>query len=424
VSGALLLLLGGVAVWNASTYPPIGGYDAAEHIRYARGLLERGELTEGGASYTPPGFYVVAAAAISVGELLEMYEPERAALFVNAVLGLGTGLLLLVLARLLFPSRPLLRWAALAFFICCPIVLKTVAMFHPQPLALFLSTLALTLAARMIVLGRYTPLAWVGLGVTLGAAQLVRSVSLWTVGVVLLTLVVTAVVDRENRRRIRNALLVFLALVVLVPLPWYVYLKVTTSSAIFGRPSVTRSLFDNAWPTAFYVSPGLPDVITDPHRPTLPPRFFPTLYADTWGDYFGIWSWGPPRPELTPAVNRRLTVQSIVGLPLTALAVAGWLALLGLAVGRRREHPARLLVVLMPPVALAGVLFYSTQAPHPDGDTVKAMFLLPAVPAWALSFGFALDVLYARSRRFGLAALLLVPLALVSLAYAIFTTIS
>ena len=151
----------------------------------------------------------------------------------------------------------------------------------------------------------------------------------------------------------------------------------------------------------------------------------PTLYADTWGDYFGIWSWGPPRPELTPAVNRRLTVQSLVGLPLTALAVAGWLALLGLAVGRRREHPARLLVVLMPPVALAGVLFYSTQAPHPDGDTVKSMFLLPAVPAWALSFGFALDVLYVRSRRVGLAALLLcVPFALVSLAYAIFTTVS
>jgi hypothetical protein len=298
-------------------------------------------------------------------------------------------------------------------------------MFHPQPLALFLSTLALTLAARMIVLGRYTALAWVGLGVTLGAAQLVRSVSLWTVGVVALTLVVTAVVDRQNRRRIRNALLVFLALVVLVPLPWYIYLKATTSSAIFGRPSVTRALFDNAWPTAFYVSPGLPDVVTDPHRPTLPPRFFPTLYADTWGDYFGIWSWGPPRPELTPAVNRRLTVQSIVGLPLTALAFAGWLALVGLAVGRRREHPARLLVILMPPVALAGVLFYSTQAPHPDGDTVKSMFLLPAVPAWALSFGFALDVLYARSRRVGIAAvLLLVPFGFVSLAYAIFTTVS
>jgi hypothetical protein len=298
-------------------------------------------------------------------------------------------------------------------------------MFHPQPLALFLSTLALTLAARMIVRGRYTPLAWLGLGVTLGAAQLVRSVSLWTVGVVLLTLVVTAVVDRENRRRIRNALLVFLALVVVVPLPWYVYLKVTTSSAIFGRPSVTRSLFDNAWPTAFYVSPGLPDVITDPHRPTLPPRFFPTLYADTWGDYFGIWSWGPPRPELTPAVNRRLAMQSVAGLPLTSVAVAGWLALLALGFARWREAPARLVVALAPLAGLAAVLYYATRGVNTDGDIVKTMFMLPAVPFWALSFGFATDVLLRRSRLVALPILgVLAGCGVVSLAYATFAFVS
>lgn len=425
VSGALIALFAVVAVWNAAEYPPIGGYDAAEHIAYAHELVDGWSLPAAGASYTPPGFYLVAGGAIRVGEALALDEPERAALFLNAALGVGTALLLLALARLLFPGRPPLRWAALAFFASCPVVLKTVAMFHPQPLALFLSTLALTLTAWMIVRRRYTVLAWLGLALTLGAAQLVRSVALWTVGVVLLTLLVTALVDRESRRRIRNAVLVFAALVVLVPLPWYIHLKSTTSSAIFGRPSVTGSLFDNPWPAAFYVSPGLPEVITEPHRPDLPPRFLATLYADTWGDYSGNWSWGPPRPELTSEVNRRLTIQSVVGLPLTVLAVAGWLALLGLAVGRRREHPARLLVVLMPAVALAGVLFYAIQAPHPDGDTVKAMFLLPAVPAWALSFGFALDVLLARSRRVGAPVVVLLALCgLVSLAYATFVAVS
>jgi hypothetical protein len=332
-----------------------------------------------------------------------------------------------VLASLLFPGRPVARWAALAFFLCCPLALKTVAMFHPQPLALFLSTLALALTTTMIVRRRYSWPLWLGLALTLGAAQLVRSVSLLTVGVVLLTLLVTAVVDSESRRPIRNALLVLAAAVVLVPLPWYVHLKLTTSSAVFGRASVTKSLFDTPWPAAFYVSPGLPSVLTDPHRPTLPPRLLPTLYADSWGDYFGNWSWGAPRPELTPGVNRRLATQSIVGLPLTALAVAGWLALAGLATGRRREHPARLPVVLMPLAALAAVLFYSTQAPHPDGDTVKALFLLPAVPAWALSFGFGVDVLLDRTRalagRLAIAAVLGV-CGLVSLAYGIFATVS
>jgi hypothetical protein len=424
VSGALIWLFGVVALWNAFAYPPIGGYDAAEHIAYARDVIG-GDLAEGGASYTPPGFYVLSGAAIELGEALGMNEPERVAQLLNGLLGLGTALLLLALVTLLFPARPVLRWAALAFFVSCPVVLRTVAMFHPQPLALFLSTLALVLAARIVVGGRYTAGAWLGLAVTLGAAQLVRSVALWTVGVVLLTLVVTAIVEPENRRRIRNALLVFAAAVVLVPLPWYIHLKQSTSSAVFGRPSVTRTLFDTPWPAAFYVSSGLPDVITNPHRPTLAPRLLATLYADTWGDYFGTWSWGPPRPELTPDVNRRLTIQSVAGLPLTALALAGWLALLGLAVGRRRDHPARLLVGLMPVAALAGVAFYATQLPAPDGDTVKAMFLLPAVPAWALSFGFAADVLLSRSRRVALPVLaLLAACGAVSLVYATFASVS
>ena len=67
VSGGLLCLLGIIAVWNAFTYPPIGGFDAREHIAYAQSLLDNHGLPEGGASYTPPGFYVLAAIAIRVG---------------------------------------------------------------------------------------------------------------------------------------------------------------------------------------------------------------------------------------------------------------------------------------------------------------------------------------------------------------------
>ena len=86
-----------------------------------------------------------------MGDALGLDEPERAVQLMNAALGVGTALLLLVLTGFLFPGRLVVRWAALAFFVCCPIVLRTVAMFHPQPLALFLSTLAFLLTAQMVV---------------------------------------------------------------------------------------------------------------------------------------------------------------------------------------------------------------------------------------------------------------------------------
>ena len=402
----------------------MGGFDAAQHISYARGLADSGALPAEGAYYTPPGFYVVAAAAIEVGKALQLDEPERAVQFVNAALGVGTALLLVALTRLLFPGRPVVRWAALGFFVCCPIVLRTVAMFHPQPLALLLSTLALTLTARMIVQSRYGLWTWLSLAATLGALQLVRSVGLWTVGVVLLTLVIAAAAKPSQRRAIRNGLATCATAALLLALPWYIHLQLTTGSPVLGR-SFTPIPLSERWPAAFYLSPSLPSVITEPYRGALPARFLPILYTDTWGDYFGIWSWGAPRPELTSPVERRLVSQSIVGLPLTAFAVAGWFALLGLAIARWREAPARLVVVLMPLVSLVGALYYAVQHPSTDGDTVKGMFLLTAVPAWAISFGFAADTLLTRSRRVALPVLAVLALcALVALRFATYASVS
>jgi len=367
---------------------------------------------------------VLAGAAIRFGEVIGLGEPERAAQLLNALLTVGTGVFVLVLGRLLFPGRPFLRWAALAFFVSSPIVLKTGAMFHPQPLAMFLSTLAFVLCARMIVQRRYRALDWVALVLTLAAAQLVRSVTIWAVLLVFVALVVAAAAQPEHRRRIRNALALTAAAAVLIPLPWYLHLQSTGSNPILGR-GTQAFRFEGYWPRIFYVSPGLPDVITEPHRGAMTPRFFPLLYTDTWGDYWGIWSWSPPRPELTPEVNARLTIQSLVGLPLTAVGFAGWLALAGLGLARWRESPARLLIVAAVPLGLAAALYYVTRRPSPDGDTVKAMFLLPAVPFWALSFGFAADVLLGRSRAVARPVLaVLGACAVVSLAFATFALVS
>jgi 4-amino-4-deoxy-L-arabinose transferase-like glycosyltransferase len=401
VCGALLWILAATTLWNAATYPPIGGFDAREHIEYAETLFESGGLPEAGASYTPPGFYVLAGAATEAGDALGLDEPERGALYLNVVFTVATGLLVVWLGRLLFPGRPVVRWAALAAFAACPVVLKTTAMFHPQPLVMLLTTLALAICARMIVQRRYDVAQWALLAVTLAAAQLVRSVAIWAAVLAVLALVVAAVAQPGHRRRIRNALALAVAAAVLIPLPWYLHNQATGASPVLGRGLPVVS-FAAAWPIEFYVSSGLPDVVGAPHRGSLPPRFFPLLYADTWGDYFGIWSWGPPRPELSPEVNRRLVVQSVAGLLPTAVAIAGWLALLGLSLARWRTAPERLLVGLAPLLGVLAVLYYATRGANTDGDIVKSMFMLPAAPFWALSLGFGVDVLLARHRRTGL----------------------
>ena len=53
------------------------------------------------------------------------------------------------------------------------------------------------------------------------------------------------------------------------------------------------------------------------------------------------------------------------------------------------------------------------------------MFLLTAVPAWAISFGFAVDVLVARSRRVAIPVLAVLAVCLlVALSFAAYASVS
>ena len=85
-------------------------------------------------------------------------------------------------------------------------------------------------------------------------------------------------------------------------------------------------------------------------------------------------------------------MQMLIGLPLTLITASGLLALVALAVRAPRRRLAELPIAALPVVGLASIAVYAWRYPSADGDTVKALFLLPAAPAFAAAFGFAVDV--------------------------------
>ena len=419
---AVIAAVAVVAVRNSTVYPAIAGYDAAEAIDYARGLVEDGRLPQAtGSYYTPPGFFAVGGLGIELGEVLGLDHPERVGQVANALAAVGTALLLLVLVRLLWPGRAMLHLAALVFFVACPVVLKSAAMFHPEPLSMLLSTAAVVIAARLLSRPDYRLPVAMALGVTLGLAQLVRAWTIWTVGVVLLVLVVAAVARRHDRGPLVRAVVVVAALALLVPSPWYVHQLDRYDSPVFGQPHPNEPVWSRR-PIGFFVGAGLPEVVTEPYRPSFPTNFLPIAYAETWGDYFGVWRWFPGRDVPSSDDRTQLVAMSLIGLPFTLVALAGWIALLAQFVRRPGRDAGRQLVALLPLAALAGVLYFATAYPTPDGDTVKGSFMLTAVPAWAACFGYAFDGLRGRHPRLspaliaalGLLALATVPFLLAS----------
>jgi hypothetical protein len=441
----LIAALTVIAAYNPFHYMAVSGFDAQVDLDYAYTLVTDWRIpTELANYYTPPGFFLPAGLLVKLGHALGLKnDAADLAQLLNGLLTVGTAILLALLCAIVFPGRAWLRFAAVAFFVACPVVLKTAAMFHPQPLVAFLSTLALVLAARMLKDRRYGVGAALALGLVVGAGQLVRSAGIWTLGVVCIALLVAVIARPAERRSALRALVLVGVVGVLVALPWYVFLQTRYSNPVFGRTSAPSTASQapvllpgrSAAPAPFrlfaaaplpsrrlwfYVDPGLPELITAPHRGGVTPGFWTILYTDMWGDYYGYWKWGSIQKPLTQPIENRLTVQAVVGLLPTFLTAAGFFALAGLAIARVRSRPELLLVPLMPLVALAGSLYYAHAYPTVDGDTVKGLFILPAVPALAICFGFAVETMGRRSRW--LAVALAVPLTVslvVSLAFGV-----
>src|SRR5262249_40354894 len=103
VSFVAIAAIGTLNAWN---YPARDGYDFGAHWKYSQLLIHHGRFpSQGPASeyYTPPGYYAIAGAVVWVGQKAGMHHPVRLAQQLNVFFVLGTALLVLLTARLLFP---------------------------------------------------------------------------------------------------------------------------------------------------------------------------------------------------------------------------------------------------------------------------------------------------------------------------------
>jgi len=373
-AAALIAALALVAGWNAYTYPSGAGYDVREHRDYADLLIHHGEIPGSGSRseyYTPPGFYALAGVATLIGEHVHAGDPHKLAQVLNWLILLAAAGVLWALARELFPGRPWVQLGALAYFCFLPVVLRVGAMFHPEPLSMLLTAVALLLAARILRRRDYRWQLAAATGVALGLGQLVRAFSLWTFAAVVIALAVA---------RAWRPLAVVVVAAAVVASPWYIRQAIKYGNPVFDRPTQNKPVWDRR-PARFYVGLGLPKVFTDPIRPHFVNEAIPTTYSDLWGDYFGVW-------------RGSRSLQSFLGLLPTLLALVGWVLLLV----RSLRAPPRLAAALLPGLGLLGYLYFTVSYPTHDGDVLKASYMLTTAPAWALAFGYGLERIPGRAR--------------------------
>ena len=98
----------------------------------------------------------------------------------------------------------------------------------------------------------------------------------------------------------------------------------------------------------------------------------------------------------------------------TALALVGWVLLARASLRR----PQALAVALLPLLGLIAYLYFAVRYWTPDGDLLKATYMLTTAAGWALGFGYALDRL--RGRTWQVTVVLLAVFALAELPFLVY----
>ena len=391
--GDLRLRRSSSALWNVAHYPPGAGFDAPDHIAYADGLVPHGLLPHGTRASTTRRPATTRSPARSTGSRASPGSaiPTGPGMAVNVLFLLGTVLLVARIARELWPGRRRIALGAAAFVAFLPVTVETAAMFHPETMSLFLCdarALALRpdLRATRATRGRSASRS--------APAQLVRAWALVDrVAAVLIALAV-------GRRWRELAIVVVLAALDPVALVRPPAREVRRPAAVpAARDRRAKPLLERR-PLSFYVDPGLPDVITTPYRPHFLNRALPTTYAELWGDYFGVWAWHAARRR----AGRRRQPSRAAAASSCCRRSSGccrrcspWSA--GCAFARRRcaarrgwrSRCCRRSASSVP--LLRGRLLLRRL---PDGDLLKATYMLTTTAGWALGFGYALDRLRGR----------------------------
>lgn len=415
-SGALLAVVAFVLAWNVAVYPWERSYDANASTLYVQTLREEHRLPDEGDTpvwHNPPLFYAVAgvlqAGADAVGA-----DPYKAVQLLSALAVGASVLLVLLLARELFPADPLVRAAAVAAAAGTPVLLRAGALYHPEALATALTTGGLYVLVRALARGRPTAAAGLAAGVLLGLANLTRTWALAALGAALLALLADAAWRRRGGALRMAAALALSAGVLLVP--WLAYKAAAHGSPLaYSRP-VPSQWLSSGRPASFWLDPALDDVFTRPYAPHYSNRLVPVVYSDWWGDYWR--SWEIPRPllnrpaELPDRYERPLVFQSVAGLLPTAAFLAGFIALC--AAAWRRRDAALLAPLLSAGLLAASFVGFLVRYPKVDGDNMKALYVLNAAPVVALCTGFALGWLARRHGLLRILALVLVGLALLA----------
>lgn len=414
---AAALLLGALLrISMATTFDVTQGFDFGGHwtiVEYIATHHALAPLNLSAASYHPPLYYLIGAAAISLG-----FGPGAFG-WLAAVWGVCRLVVVWVGLERWLPESRLARVVALFTAAVLPVGLQLDGMVTNETLSTLLSALAIVAAPAAVEAardGRVRPFVW--LAVWLGLALITK----FSASALVLALIMALTLDlgRSPERwwpalRVRWKPFAAGAAIIIALSGWFF----VRNQILYGQPAPTgyegmmapnqapyekipyfarRPLgFYWQWDSAIFSHPYVPTG----YRPH--PRFFTVLVASTFSDFYSycLAAWEAKTPVYfihrrpVPVVAFDLSCFSVIGG--TVIALLTLLCWLG-AAKRMRRHPSdpRAVLLLIPLMALLGQIHFATKYPNDDFGPIKGAYMQFVAPILCGLFGLAVAWMWRR----------------------------
>jgi len=396
---ALLLVAAGIGLWNATTIPPLSGYDAGGHAAYIYTIAEEGRLPhplEGWSTFHPPLYYLIGSSIWKLGDSLSGRHLNVLLRCISLSAILATGLFTYYILRRL-GRRHGESWVATALVLFVPSAQMTSVMLGNEALAIALTSAAILPILQLQQDPSRVRLAAVA-GLLVGLAMITKYSGIWVFGASLVPFL-RRDFDRKHLRALGAWGLtlsivitpVYLRNTVLCGTPFPMTRTLEPMKSVEAPFEVRpREITDYIWidpqcilnPSVFYGSVG-----DNSHKLNATmTNVWGMAYASTWSDAFA----------------HRISRQSLQNgsLPLTLLAILGLvpttLAMLGFGVtllhmwktGRKIPEAPLIGMTLL---GIATFVYFTSQAPALVA--AKGSYLLPLATPFAVFFLRGLECL-------------------------------
>ena len=431
----LLVMMNGLVLFNTVVYEPNFPSDASEFKRYTTVLAE-GRLpdrTETREFFTPPLPFVLPAALLAAG--VENATAMKLGQNVNVLYSAALLVVVLLLVEELRPGCRSAKRLALLLLAMLPIYQHAFIYMRGEPLLTLGSALALLMAARQLARPEWNPRPLAALGLVMGLTLLCRQQGIFVVLAVTAFAGLRLWVEPHGRTVRLRGLAICLTVAGAVGGWFYLSLWARHGTPMaFNKPRGALAFANR--PPDFYFGTGNGKIFEQPVRPHFTGQFLPTLYADAWGDYYGYFlvfvfdhrmdRWVPPweweetveewrdrRRYRTNLFTRapylgRTNLLALLPTTLCLIALVRALRALPRLAGKDPSPASTLgpLVAFAILLTLVGyfLLLLSFPPVFARGTTIKAIYILPVFPLFAVLGADLLAHLRQRWPRIFLAA--------------------